>query len=206
MMLKKVFDIDNPIMQGLATAFDLMLLNILALIAALPVITAGASLVAAFDVSQRLLRSEDIYVAKTFFLSFRQNLKNGMITGLIFLTATVLIVLNYYAAKEFIPVLRYFSLALGLLLLAVAIYMFALEARFENSIKNTMANAVKLMTGYFPRTLIMLIITLSCYLLSMNFPQIGMPLLMLFGLSLPVYICSYISGPIIESLKSEENE
>lgn len=200
MMLKKVFDMDNPIMQALATAFDLMLLNILAMIATLPVITAGASLVALFDASQKIVRDEDIYVSRYFFTSFKKNFMSGVKIGIIILIAAVLIAFNYMAAREYIPVLRYFSLAMGILLLALAIYTFTLAARFDNSIKDTFLNALRLMIGYFPRTLIMLVLTMGFYILSVNFPQVGMPVLMLFGLSLPAYICSLISRPIIDSL------
>lgn len=202
MMLKKVFDMENPIMQGLATAFNLMLLNILALIAALPVITAGASLVALFDISQKIVDGDDIYISRAFISSFRRNIKSGISIGLIFLVSAVLVVLNYYAALRYAPMLRYSSIAIGILLLAVAIYTFALSARFENSIKNTVVNAVRLVCAYFPRTLIMLVFTLCFYFLSRSFPHIGMPVLMLFGISLPVYICSLILAPIIESLSS----
>lgn len=206
MMLKKVFDMDNPVMQALATAFDLMLLNILAFIAALPVITAGASLVALFDASRKIVQAEDVYISRYFFASFKKNLRSGIMIGIIIFTAAVLIILNYMAAAKYIPVLRYFSLAMGILLLALTIYTFALAARFDNGIKTTFLNAVRLMIGYFPRTLIMVILTMGFYILSVNFPQIGMPVLMLFGFSLPVYICSLISSPIMDSLlRHEEN-
>ena len=204
MMLRKVFDLDNPVMQGLSMAFNLMLLNIIAIITTLPVITAGASLTALFDVSQRIVRGDDIYILKTFFSSFKLNFRKGTLTGLVFLAATLLVVMNYLAAKEVAPMLRYASLAIALLLTATAIYTFALTARFENGIKNTIANAVKLMTAYLPRTLAMLLFTLCYFVLSTRFPQIGMPVFMLFGLSLPVYVYSLICQPIINSLSKKD--
>jgi amino acid transporter len=118
-----------------------MLLNIIAIISALPVITSGASLTALFDVSQRLVRGDDIYIVKTFFSSFRSNFKKGAVTGAIFILAAILVVLNYLAAREVAPVLRYCSMAIAMLLSATAIYTFALTARFENDIKGSIVNA-----------------------------------------------------------------
>ena len=195
---------DNPVMQGLGMAFNLMLLNIIAIISALPVFTSGASLTALFDVSQRLVRGDDIYIAKTFFSSFRSNFKKGAVTGAIFILAAILVALNYLAAREVAPVLRYCSMAIAMLLSATAIYTFALTARFENDIKSSIVNAVKLMAAYFPRTLAILIFTICYYLLGRHFPQIGMPVFMLFGLSLPVYVYSIICSPIINTLAEKE--
>ena len=197
---------DNPVMQGLGMAFNLMLLNIVAIITALPIVTSGASMTALFDVSQRLVRGDDIYIAKTFFSSFKSNFKKGVITGAIFLIAALLITLNYLAAREVAPMLRFFSLAIGMIMGLVAIYTFALNARFENEIKSSIINAVKLTAAYFPRSLAMLIFTICYYILSMRFPQIGMPMFMLFGLSLPVYVYALICAPIIDSLSKEEHK
>ena len=191
---------ENPVMQGLSVAFELIVLNILTILAAFPVVTAGASVTALFDVTGRMVRSEDLYTARTFMRSLRQNMRKGVVLGLLFIVAAILIALNYAAASRFIPVLRFASLAIALLVTALGIYAFGLTARFENSIALTLKNAAMLTVGFFPRTVILVVFTLCFYLLAMRFPQVGMPMLMLFGLSVPAYVYALVCRPVFDSL------
>ena len=57
--MKKIFDMDNPLMQALSVAADLIALNILALLCCLPVITAGAGLTAMNDLTIHMARQEE---------------------------------------------------------------------------------------------------------------------------------------------------
>ena len=204
-MLKKIFDFDNPIMQGLSTAGDLIILNLLTLLCCLPVVTAGAAWTALHDVVHKIALHEESYAARMFFQSFRANLKKGIILGLIFLGVAALIVLNYLAAMATLPTLRYVSFALALLLLAIGNYAFALTARFENTLKETLKNAVRLAAGYFPRTLGMVVCEVAIYVICINFIQIGVPILFLFGFSLPCYICAQLYSSIFKTLEEEES-
>lgn len=203
-MIKKVFDMENPIMQGLAFVFDLMWLNLLAAVTMLPVVTAGASLVALHDVTARMIRHEDFYTTKTFIRVFKENLRKGSILGMIFLAAGVLVVLSYTAAGYTIPQLRITSAATGLIVLAVSAYAFSLQAHFDNSVTNILKNAAILTIGYFPATLGSVLFTVVFYLVTLRFQQFGMPLLMLFGISLPVYMFEHLGRHTIETLKSKE--
>ena len=205
-MLKNVFDMENPVMRGLAAVFDLMLLNILALLAALPVVTAGASLTALHEVSQRLVRGEDVYVGRRFYRSFRENLKKGSVLGLVFLAAVLVIVVDYHLSKTMIPPLRFFFAAAALFLLALSFYAFALQARFENTIGQTLKNAAWMMVGYFPRTFAMLAFTLAFYLILFRAYRVGVPVLMMFGISLPVYISAYLYAPVFQKIEQGKAE
>ena len=44
--MKRLFDMDNPLMQALGILADLMVLNLLTIVCSLPVLTAGAALTA----------------------------------------------------------------------------------------------------------------------------------------------------------------
>ena len=203
-MLKKLFDFDNPVMQALTTAADLLVLNMLTLLCCLPVVTAGAAWTALHDVLHKIVLHEETYPARMFFQSFRANLKRGIVLGLIFLGAAFVIVLNYLAASATLPPLRFLSAALGLLLLAIGNYAFALTARFENTLTETIKNAVRVAIGWFPRTLGMVVFEAAVYIGCIHFYAIGVPFLFLFGFSVPCYVCALLYGPVFKQL--EEND
>lgn len=201
-MIKKIFDMDNPLMQGLSTAAYLMILNLLAMVCCLPVFTAGASLTALHDVIRDMVRHEETYPAKMFFDSFKKNLRAGSRMGLIFIAAAVLILANYYAAAAFLPAFRFISLALGIVLLAVSFWAFALLARFENTVRGTLRNAILLTAGYFPRTAGMTAFTVIFYLAALKYTAVIAPVAIMFGFSLPVYVCTILLNGILEKMEA----
>ena len=82
-MFKKVFNADNPFWQIMDTVFDLFVLNTLWLVFCIPVITIGTSTTAAFYALIQRARGEGGEIHKDFFQSFKQNLKQGIVIGLI---------------------------------------------------------------------------------------------------------------------------
>ena len=88
-----------------------------------------------------------------------------------------------------------------MLLLAIAMYAFALLARYENTIFGTLKNAVSLAIGFFPRTLAMVVFTLAFWVAAIRFYRFGIPVLLLFGLSLPCYICALLLKGVFDKLE-----
>lgn len=201
--MKKIFDMDNPFMQALSVAADLLAMNVLALLCCLPAITAGAGLTAMNDLAIHLTRQEETYLVKPFFRSFRDNWKQSTLLWLIFLAAAAILYFDYHAAAVYAPLLRYPIAAIGILLLALMIYAFALQARYENTLGGTLKNAVSLAIAYFPRTLGIVVFTLAFWLLAIHFYRFGIPVLLLFGLSLPCYVSMLLLRGVFEKLENE---
>ena len=191
-------------MQALSTAADLLVLNMLTLLCCLPVVTAGAAWTALHDVIHKIVIHEETYPSRMYFQSFRENLKKGIPMGLIFIGAACVIVMNYLAAAVTLPPFRYLSAAIALLLLAIGNYAFALTARFENKLTDTLKNAARLAIGFFPRTLGMVVFETALYIGCIHFYAFGIPLLFLFGFSVPCYICALLYAPVFKQL--EEND
>ena len=120
-----------------------------------------------------------------------------------FLAAAAILYFDYHAAAIYAPLLRYPIAAIGILLLALAMYVFALQARYENTIGGTLKNAVSLAIAYFPRTLGIVVFTLAFWLLAIHFYRFGIPVLVLFGLSLPCYVGSLLLRGVFEKLEKE---
>jgi uncharacterized membrane protein YesL len=85
---------ENKIVRMLSRSFDLLVLNILCLIAALPVITAGASLTALYSVTMKMVSREEGYIIRDFFRAFRKNLRTGIIETLAAGAVEALIVMD----------------------------------------------------------------------------------------------------------------
>lgn len=197
---------DNPFMQALSVAADLLALNILTLLCCLPVVTAGAGITAMNDLLVHLTRQEESYIAQGFFRSFKENFKQSTILWLIFLVAGFLIYFDYHAAAVYAPMLRYPIAAIGVLVLAIGMYAFALLSRYENTLTGTLKNAVSLAIAYFPRTLGMVVFAVAFWVLAIHFYRIGVPLLAMFGLSLPCYICALLMKGVFDQLENDTDE
>ena len=128
--LGAVFDMENPLMRALSVVADLILLNFLTILGMLPVVTAGASFTARNDVLQHIVRREEGYIARSFFASYKSNLKQGSLMGLLFMVPAALLILEYdliRAVPEFhMPVFYAMLILAGGIVLACGIYSFQL--------------------------------------------------------------------------------
>ena len=200
--LGAVFDMENPLMRALSVVADLILLNFLTILGMLPVVTAGASLTARNDVLQHIVRREEGYIARSFFASYKSNLKQGSLMGLLFMVPAALLILEYdliRAVPEFhMPVFYAMLILAGGIVLACGIYSFQLLARFENTISGTVKNALMLSLGYFPRTIGMVVTYVGFWAVIAAFYMYLFPVIILFGATLPAYICTLLMGPALK--------
>lgn len=90
----KFLSYDGPLAQIIRYLWNLFLLNICIFLCCLPVVTAGASLTAAYSVF--LTSSEQSGVIGRFFRAFRENWKQATVIWLAFLAAAALLTLDWY--------------------------------------------------------------------------------------------------------------
>lgn len=194
--------IDGPVFRFLETITNLLILNLLFLVCSIPIVTIGPSLTATYYVALKMIRKEETGIAKDFFHSFRMNLKQGMILGVgaLLLVAVLLAdmnILTYLAAiPEFIS--KVLLVVIGLMLLIVAmicVYLFAVLAQFENSLKELIKWSAILVLRHLPVTLLCLVVAalpiLCMIFLPGFFLQTVLPLMLLLGFSGIAYIHAY---------------
>lgn len=185
---------------------DLLILNLLTLIMCLPIVTAGASLTAMHYVLLKMVRNEEGYIIKSFFRSFRRNFVQATILWLLYVALAALMVSNLIMILEgsgHYPLwLPSSILVVGLLEVMFMIYTFAMLSRFENTVAQTLINAVTLTFAELPRSLEMLVITLvpliACLWVNALFP-----FLILFGFSVPGYACAMVYNPLFKKLEKQ---
>ena len=197
---------DNPFMKTLSVAADLLILNIFTVVLSLHVVTMGPAFIAMNDIVIRMVRGEEGYTIKPYFKSFKENFKNGAFMSLILAVAALLLYFDYLAASAYIPIMKAAIIAIGVIVLAFTFYAFALFARYENTFKATLKNSAILAVINFPRTLFMVICAVGLWVVSVNFPRIGVPVLLLFGLSLPCYVNILLLNGVFRKLDGEEPE
>ena len=154
----KFFSVDSPVFRFLQKFLDVLILNFMWLIFSIPIITVGASTVAAFSVAQKMVDEEEGYISKSFVKAFRENWKQGTILWIITVIAIYAIYLDFqfFEVTDGNPI---GFLIIGILSIAVVvmglIYAYPLAARYENSIKNILMNSMDISRKYFARTLIL---------------------------------------------------
>ena len=195
---------ENPVMRALSTTADLIVLNLLTVLCCLPVVTVGAALTALNTAAIKIVRGEESAPVKDYFRAFRVNFKKGTILGLVFLLVFVVLIVDYLAAGNAVSILRPVISAIALLVLMLGQYAFAMLARYENTLRGTLKNALLLSIGYFPRTLALAGFAAALWLLAIQFLRYGAPILFLFGFSLPCYVTILLMQGIFAKLENSE--
>ena len=202
----KFFDMDSPFMRVLNRVGDLMIMNFLMILCCIPVITAGAAFTAMHYVLLKIVRGEEGYLIKGFFKSFKQNFRQATTIWLLMLLVILVYVgdslIFNYSGLTFPTPLVFAVVAVAVLLAMAAVYVFPLQARFENTVKNTLKNAMILAFVNLPKTLLMV----GCYVLPLviaYFSNYALLFVFLFGISAPAYAAAWIYSGIFKKLEPE---
>ncbi|NLL77024.1 MAG: YesL family protein [Clostridiales bacterium] len=205
--MSKFFDMDSPVMRFLTVMADLMILNILTIICCIPIFTVGASLTALNYVLLKMVRNEEGYIVKSFFKSFKQNFRQATIIWLIIFVFILVfvgdILIFNYSAMEFPKALRIFLLVMALFMMMVAIYVFPVLSRFDNTVMNTIKNSLFMSILSFPKTILMLIIYAAPLVLLYITPM-AVPLSFMFGISAPTYFSAMLYSGTFKKFEPEE--
>lgn len=205
----KIFDMDSPFMRFLNRVADLLILNILVMICCIPVITVGAAITAMHYVLLKIVRNEEGYLLKGFFKSFVRNFKQATLAWLLMLVVIAVYVgdslIFNYSGVEFPKALVIAVVAVGVIALMIAVYVFPLIARFDNTIKNTVKNAAILAFANLPRTVAM-VFFYALPLIIGYFSDYAFLFIFLFGISLPAYGAVWMYSSIFKRFEPETEE
>jgi uncharacterized membrane protein YesL len=188
----KLFDPEGPLMTGFDTVKDLITLNLLTIICSIPVVTIGASFTAMHYTALKMVRNEEGYIHKTFFKSFKENLKQGIGATFIMAFAFGFIGLDFWATQWFQEDPGFVKAAIVLLILMAAVtittvtFFFPVQAKLSATLKQNISNAFKMALSHFPMTLLMILFDLLPFIIC-YFLHFLIPLLFIFGFSLPAF-------------------
>lgn len=160
-MLDHIFSSENAVFRTMNTIGYIWYLNILWVICSLPIITIGAS-TSALVYSCLKLRNQEGYVTRNFMKSFRDNFKQSTLLFLIYAVVGVILVLDLILGKgtegAIGQVVRLGSFILLFPYGMSLLYVFAIQSKFINTIKNTIFYSFVLGIRHFKFTLQMMIL------------------------------------------------
>lgn len=205
--MKNFLNLESPFMIFLSGLTDVVLLNALCLICCIPIVTIGPSITAMHYVTLKMAREEEGYVVKSFFKAFKENFKQSIIVWMIFLVITAVFLIDYQILKAAgMEENKVFAIIIGSIYLFICLttmYVFPLLSRFENTLKQTVKNALFMSILHIFKTIIMAVIyVIPLVLMPLHYNLILV--FLLIGLSGPAYINSFIFKSIFKKYEPKE--
>lgn len=209
-----LFSIDGLLYKIMKWLSNILFLSIFWLICCIPIITIGPSTAALYYVSLKIARKEDPSVLKSFFHSFKDNFKQGVLLTLIFLLVGFILYADYFIVPNMTgsiqTVLKFVLLFIGLVYLMITSYTFPLLAQFENTIGQTLKNAFLLSVRHFPRTIIIILFNVLPVLALVFLTELVLQYLPVYLFLVPGFIASLcakhfckIFKPLMEPAEEE---
>lgn len=172
---------DSKFAQSMETFADAVWLTILMILTSIPLITIGASLCAGHDAARRTEQGEG-HITAAYFRAFASNFLESTIIWAVM--GPVLLAIIWLWLCVWSTPLLIIKFILSILWVIVAEWVFALQARFKNSIDKTVVNSLIFGISYWKETLIMtlpdIVFIVLIFASIVYLPQ-GLPLLVFIG-------------------------
>lgn len=206
----KFFNMDSPVSRFLTKLFDIVWLNILTMICALPIVTAGASFTAMHYVLLHMVRNEEGYIAKSFFRVFKQNFRQATLVWLTVLPFLLLYagIFVFFGRDEngSLTAAGIAVLVAFILLLPFLLFLFPLLARFETNIRQLYKNTVLIMFAHSKTSIFMILTHLVFWYAIWKWLAYVAFLIPLMFFTLPGYICAVLYTPVLKKYEPEEQK
>ena len=192
--MRRLLDINNPIMRFLTAMFDLMALSVLWVVFSLPIFTMGAASTALYSAAYHHVRKGEDYLWNSFFSAFKENFKRSTLTWLValailgFLGADALLlrslILQGYSFGWFYGV----TLALVVLALTWTVYLAAYAARFNGTVKEVLRYSFMLLRAHPVKMLCVLALVVGGIALALTLPAtvVFIPATVYWGATFPI--------------------
>lgn len=202
------FSIESPLYKFMSRLTDIIKLNFLWLLCSIPIITMGASTAAAFSITLKMVEDEEGYVVKTFFHEFKSNLKKGTVIWIIQFIAMYAIYLDFQlagAVESNSIMFTVVGVIASFLAFMHLVYAYALIARYENTIINTMRNSYSICIRYFKKTIgLFLVLALEFVVFLWNFSTVFLAILI--GPACIIYTISGFARPLFRIIENDNEE
>lgn len=198
----------NDFFSGMNRFGDLVFLNVIFLFTCLPIITIGPAITALYAVSLKMAEHQEGYVVRGYFKAFKDNFKQSFFVGIALII--IFAVLGYdayvlYFSKESYSDMGFFITVVALVFLCFCLqFFFPLMARYNNSFKNTVLNAILLAISKLPFTLLLVALIAVVVVLVWCVPY-AFVYVIVCGCSVCTLLQSKILCKIFKSIEEKEN-
>lgn len=200
----ELFDFDSKFMIYAGKFADLIWLNILFLVCSVPVITIGTSYTAMHAVLLKIYRDKESSISKDFFHAFRENMRQSTILWIIYLVVGIFLIIDFKLLREdalkTAVILQYGLFAVATIYILSLSWVFILQSRYGNTIKNTIKNSFLIVFANLPCTFAMVILLCIPFVaLLLWIPS--MPLILALGFSLPGILETILYSKVFEKIE-----
>ena len=200
-----LFNMDNKVFSVLSKMADLFILNILFLVTCIPIFTIGAAIASMYQVTLKMVKDEESYIIKGYLAAFKSNFKKSTIIWLGAMVVGIILAVDLFITNAnagiMWRVLHILALSLSISLIIISTYVFPLQAKFENSCKNTLKNAWIMSVKHFPTTIVVVglnSLVIVCILFNNLTLVYGLAGYTLIGFALTAYLNSYFFNKVFE--------
>lgn len=200
-----IFNYNNKFWQAVSNIVNICFVSVLWLIWCVPIFTIGASTTAMYYTVNKVIRHGRSYVFTEFWRSFKRNFKQATLIWLVLLVVGVFLFMDAVIMRAFYEAgaqVGYFFLLFYILLLfegVLIMYIYGNLARFENTTKKIVKNAILMAVAHFPWSFLIFVLLLLTILLIYV-----IPLGILFLPGVYTLLCCKILERIFRRYMSEE--
>lgn len=201
--MRNLFNPDNPVLNFINSLVKSAWLNILWMVFCIPIITIGPATTALFYCCQKIPRQEDTHLTRSFIRSFKANFKQGMQIGVVLTLLAVVLAVDGYALRRlyntsvFWAILTAVFVVACLAVLIIAMWIFPLLARFDNSNLAMVKNSLMLGMRFLICSALMagIYFIMLCIVINVMTPAI------VFGFGTCAYLCTLLQKGIFYQLE-----
>lgn len=200
-----IFNMDNGFFSAIGKIVDIIILSVVWLILCIPVITIGPATTALYYTTVKVIRRERGYLLREFFRSFKENLKNGVISGVIITAIIIMLLFNRNFALRLEDNTGFILLsaynAMLFLIFCITVYLFPVLSRFRMGVKQLFKTSFFMSMKHLPTTLLLVVIVaffgLGTYIL---------PIAVFISPAICFLLCSFLLERVFKKYMPEKTE
>jgi uncharacterized membrane protein YesL len=154
--------LDTRVYRWLEVATDFFLLNLMWLVACLPVVTIFPSTAAMFGVVRDWVRGKEGSLTRTFIARFRENFGQSLLVGVIWTVFGVALFLDFLVASKLSfgaeVVLKALLVLVSALYAFGSVFLFPVMVHYEADWKTVIRNSLLMSIGRLPTTVMSLVL------------------------------------------------
>jgi uncharacterized membrane protein YesL len=212
--MSSLFDMNGTLMNTLRKLANIILCNVLFCAFSIPLFTIGAALSAMFSCMQAILADdEDDMIAKQYWNAFKKNFVQSTVLWLLCLAAFAFLGMYYLIVASMVgiagKIYRISFFMMCIIFLFGFQYLFPLQARYQNKIRNTLKNAWLLSIAALPWTLLSIALVVGAIYISffMNPDSLNLAVFLwgTLGFGIVAYLNSFFFQKAFQLIDPEQN-
>ncbi|MGM0126074.1 hypothetical protein IGI37_003475 [Enterococcus sp. AZ194] len=161
--MSKIFSTEGIIYYGMERIYQILLLNVVFVISCLPLVTIGAAVASAYGTAYKMITHSEGVLYKEYLHQFKVNFVSATKMWLLIVALLVTGVWTFPYLQGYMignKLAYYLVMVMMAFLILMGLYLFALIARFQNTVSGTIVNAMILSLKHLPFSIIVFFVTL----------------------------------------------